>query len=83
MMTPEEGWADIQWRLANDKPSRDQFERLVIGSGYLCECVCNEAHVETRITAEWMRPPMPEKRATIPFYVCAPCWLKLPETQEG
>lgn len=81
-MTEQEAYEDLKWRVENDKPSRDQFERLVIGSGYLCECVCDPTHLHNEIRAEWRRPPMPEKRAKHPYFVCTPCLMKYPATQQ-
>lgn len=69
-------------RVKNDRHSQDQYEPISEDAGYLCECVCDPAHLATEIAATWRRPPMPEKGAKGPAYMCEECLRTLPPTQE-
>lgn len=81
-MANEEGdYQELLWRVQNDKPSQDQFEHIRQPTGYVCECVCDPGHLAAPIPAEWRRPPMPEKRAKHPMYMCDACHKLLPLTQ--
>lgn len=67
-------YAELKWRIENDKPSRDQYARLTI-DGYSCDGGCDGP-------ATWRRPAMPEKRAGRPDYRCDECYEALPPSQE-